>query len=267
MRSSWSSSRTTSCADAGGGHRGCDSMARMDPFVACPRIELHVHLEATIRPERLLELGRRNGVKLPARTVHGLERFCRFSGFDRFIEVWVKTTSVLRHRQRLPADRGRLRRRAGGAGVRLRRAAVLALRTRAARSAVAGGVRGLLRRRRRGARAARRRAALHSGHHAQLPARDRRAARRVGGALPRPRRRRHQPGRERAPLPARPVREGVRHRPGGRAQGRAARRRDGRARIDPLGAGRPARRPSAARRARRRGPRAAGGAGRARHRL
>ena len=64
-----------------------------------PKIELHVHLEATIRPERLLELGRRNDVKLPARTVPGLERFCRFSGFDRFIVVWVKTTSVLRHRR------------------------------------------------------------------------------------------------------------------------------------------------------------------------
>ena len=62
-----------------------------------PKIELHVHLEATIRPERLLELGRRNDVRLPARTTGGLERFCRFSGFDRFIVVWVKTTSVLRH--------------------------------------------------------------------------------------------------------------------------------------------------------------------------
>jgi len=64
-----------------------------------PKIELHVHLEATIRPERLLQFGRRNGVKLPARTVAGLERFCRFSGFDRFLEVWVKTTAVLRHQR------------------------------------------------------------------------------------------------------------------------------------------------------------------------
>jgi aminodeoxyfutalosine deaminase len=68
----------------------------MDPSAPCPRIELHVHLEATIKPERLLDLGRRNDVKLPSRSVRGLERFCRFSGFDRFIEVWVKTTAVLR---------------------------------------------------------------------------------------------------------------------------------------------------------------------------
>jgi len=62
-----------------------------------PKIELHVHLEATVRPERLLEIGRRNDVKLPARTVKGLERFCRFRDFDEFIVVWIKTTGVLRH--------------------------------------------------------------------------------------------------------------------------------------------------------------------------
>jgi aminodeoxyfutalosine deaminase len=62
-----------------------------------PKIELHVHLEATVSPERLLEIGRRNDVKLPARNVRDLERFCRFRGFDEFIVVWIKTTGVLRH--------------------------------------------------------------------------------------------------------------------------------------------------------------------------
>lgn len=62
-----------------------------------PKIELHVHLEATVHPERLLELGRRNDVKLPARSVEGLRRFCRFRSFDDFIRVWVKTTRVLQH--------------------------------------------------------------------------------------------------------------------------------------------------------------------------
>ncbi len=62
-----------------------------------PKIELHVHLEATVKPERLLEIARRNDVKLPARTPDGLARFCRFGGFEQFITVWVKTTGVLRH--------------------------------------------------------------------------------------------------------------------------------------------------------------------------
>ena len=62
-----------------------------------PRIELHVHLEATVRPERLLEIARRNDVALPARDVDGLREFCRFTGFEHFIEVWIKTTQALRH--------------------------------------------------------------------------------------------------------------------------------------------------------------------------
>ena len=61
-----------------------------------PKIELHVHLEATVRPERLLEIGRRNDVRLPARSVAGLERFCRFTSFDHFVRVWIKTTRALR---------------------------------------------------------------------------------------------------------------------------------------------------------------------------
>jgi aminodeoxyfutalosine deaminase len=63
----------------------------------CPRIELHVHLEATVRPARLLEIARRNGVRLPAKTEAGLARFCRFKDFDHFIRVWINTTKALRH--------------------------------------------------------------------------------------------------------------------------------------------------------------------------
>ena len=62
-----------------------------------PKIELHVHLEATVRPERLLEIARRNYVALPARDLDGLRAFCRFSDFRHFIQVWIKTTKVLRH--------------------------------------------------------------------------------------------------------------------------------------------------------------------------
>jgi aminodeoxyfutalosine deaminase len=62
-----------------------------------PKIELHVHLEATVRPARLLEIARRNDVRLPARTEAGLARFCRPRDFDHFIRVWIKTTEALRH--------------------------------------------------------------------------------------------------------------------------------------------------------------------------
>lgn len=61
-----------------------------------PKIELHVHLEGTVRPSTLLEIARRNDVALPADTVEGLADLYRFRDFAHFIEVWVMTTGALR---------------------------------------------------------------------------------------------------------------------------------------------------------------------------
>jgi len=61
-----------------------------------PKIELHVHLEGTVRPETLLEIARRNDYALPADTVEGLAEIYRFRDFRHFIEVWVLTTNALR---------------------------------------------------------------------------------------------------------------------------------------------------------------------------
>jgi aminodeoxyfutalosine deaminase len=61
-----------------------------------PKVELHVHLEATVRPETLLEIARRNGFELPADTPEGIRELYRFRDFDHFIEVWILTTNALR---------------------------------------------------------------------------------------------------------------------------------------------------------------------------
>ena len=61
-----------------------------------PKIELHVHLEATVRPETLLEIARRNDIPLPADTVEGIQKLYDFRDFDHFIEVWILTTNALR---------------------------------------------------------------------------------------------------------------------------------------------------------------------------
>jgi len=61
-----------------------------------PKIELHVHLEGTVRAGTLLQIARRNGVALPADTVEGLAALYEFRDFLHFLEVWRLTTSVLR---------------------------------------------------------------------------------------------------------------------------------------------------------------------------
>lgn len=61
-----------------------------------PKIELHVHLEGTVRPDTLLEIARRNDVGLPVDTVEGLGSLYAFRDFAHFIEIWIMTTRALR---------------------------------------------------------------------------------------------------------------------------------------------------------------------------
>src|SRR5206468_2578649 len=61
-----------------------------------PKIELHVHLEGTVRPETLLEIARRNDYPLPCTTADELRALYEFRDFAHFIEVWVLTTNALR---------------------------------------------------------------------------------------------------------------------------------------------------------------------------
>ena len=56
-----------------------------------PKIELHVHLEGTVRPDTLRAIAKRNDYALP----DDLESLYRFRDFRHFIEVWILTTNAL----------------------------------------------------------------------------------------------------------------------------------------------------------------------------
>ena len=60
-----------------------------------PKIELHVHLEGTVRPGTLLEIARRNDYALPADTENELAGLYDFRDFAHFINVWILTTNAL----------------------------------------------------------------------------------------------------------------------------------------------------------------------------
>ena len=68
-------------------------MAAAAPF---PKIELHIHVEGSVRPERLLEIARRNDHPLPVSTVEELRDLYRFRDFAHFIQTWILVTSTLR---------------------------------------------------------------------------------------------------------------------------------------------------------------------------
>jgi aminodeoxyfutalosine deaminase len=61
-----------------------------------PKIELHVHLEGTVRAPALLRIARRNGCELPATTEEELASLYEFRDFDHFIELWIMTTHAIR---------------------------------------------------------------------------------------------------------------------------------------------------------------------------
>ena len=64
---------------------------------AMPKVELHVHLEGSIRPETFLKLAGRHKIELPAQDLEGLRRWYQFTDFNHFIEVYLKIAASLKN--------------------------------------------------------------------------------------------------------------------------------------------------------------------------
>jgi aminodeoxyfutalosine deaminase len=63
--------------------------------VSYPKIELHVHLEGTVRPETLLAIARRNGYALPVDSADDVRALYEYRDFAHFIEVFMLTSGAL----------------------------------------------------------------------------------------------------------------------------------------------------------------------------
>lgn len=74
---------------------GIELVNPADIIRAMPKVELHVHLEGTMRPDTLLELSCKNGVEIPATTVEGVRRYYQFRDFTHFIDVWIMVNRCL----------------------------------------------------------------------------------------------------------------------------------------------------------------------------
>jgi aminodeoxyfutalosine deaminase len=60
-----------------------------------PKIELHVHLEATVRPRDLFEMAGRNEYPLPVTSDAELADLYRYRDFEHFLELWLLVTPVI----------------------------------------------------------------------------------------------------------------------------------------------------------------------------
>ena len=71
-------------------------MSLQEFIEAMPKVELHVHLEGSIRPSTLLKLAQRNGASLPAEDLAGLREFYGFTDFEHFIQVYMTVSRCLK---------------------------------------------------------------------------------------------------------------------------------------------------------------------------
>lgn len=60
-----------------------------------PKAELHIHIEGSLEPELIFELGRRNGVKLPYADVDQLRAAYAFDNLQSFLDLYYACASVL----------------------------------------------------------------------------------------------------------------------------------------------------------------------------
>ena len=62
----------------------------LESFIdAMPKVELHLHLEGSIRPGTLLRIAERNGVDLPARDERGVAQLFNYQSFHEFLTVFM----------------------------------------------------------------------------------------------------------------------------------------------------------------------------------
>jgi aminodeoxyfutalosine deaminase len=71
-------------------------MSLHDFIAAMPKVELHVHLEGSIRPSTVLILAERNGVALPSHDRESLRAFYHFIDLDHFIQVYFAVSACLK---------------------------------------------------------------------------------------------------------------------------------------------------------------------------
>ena len=68
----------------------------MEHFIrSLPKAELHIHIEGSLEPELMFEIGERNGVSLPFDSVDDVRRAYEFSDLQSFLDIYYEGARVL----------------------------------------------------------------------------------------------------------------------------------------------------------------------------
>jgi len=78
---------------------GCSGRVPDRYFLELPKVELHVHMEGCIRPELMLQLARRNSLRLPFSNAAEFGDLQRFGSFRDFANLLLMGVHCLRQRQ------------------------------------------------------------------------------------------------------------------------------------------------------------------------
>ena len=91
----------------------------MESFIrGLPKTELHIHIEGTLEPEMMFEMGERNGVALPFGSVEEVRAAYKFHDLQSFLDIYYQAAAVLQTEDDFAQMMAAYLRRAASDGVR-----------------------------------------------------------------------------------------------------------------------------------------------------
>ncbi|MGI9292812.1 MAG: adenosine deaminase [Pseudomonadales bacterium] len=64
-----------------------------------PKAELHIHIEGSLEPELMFDIGQRNGIKLPFSSVEDVRAAYQFDNLQSFLDIYYQGANVLQVEQ------------------------------------------------------------------------------------------------------------------------------------------------------------------------
>lgn len=75
-------------------------MTDMKQFLTgLPKVELHLHIEGSLEPELMFEIGKRNGLDLPFGSVEAVRAAYNFHNLQEFLDIYYQGAQVLQKEQ------------------------------------------------------------------------------------------------------------------------------------------------------------------------